>query len=132
MRTRIPRWVIVMIFGAPFLLMCIICSIGRNPNHQPSLQIGQQARLHRTDGGDDPPAFLVAADAEALSQCISAVNAGDPYGTKELVAAGRLWLVPAGTSVVVLELAFFSRKVRILEGEHQGKAGWIPTEFVAP
>jgi hypothetical protein len=102
------------------------------PNAPPSLQIGQQARLHRTDGGDDPPAFLVAADAKALSQCISAVNAGDPYGNKQLMAAGRLWLVPAGTSVVVLELAFFSRKVRILEGEHQGKAGWIPMEFVAP
>ena len=56
-----------------------------------------------------------------------------------MVQSGELFSVPVGTKVRVLgefhwhgawEHGVAVTKVRILEGEHYGKAGWVPDQWL--
>jgi hypothetical protein len=99
------------------------------PAPQPTMKhIGQEGRL---DGsGSDVP---VAVDVKALDELYQVFAAGDKLGLLDLVTSGRVFGVPDNTRVLVIDRAGFlgSRlKVRILDGDQAGMAGWVPCECV--
>jgi hypothetical protein len=72
----------------------------------------------------------VTADEDALFALDAAFRARDHVGYQELFAQSGFFLVPAGTRVKLLLLPKGNGDspgwfVRILDGEHEGEAGWV-------
>lgn len=90
--------------------------------------VGSEARLY----GEGSAPFWVAVDEEAFEELMTAIAAKDNYGITELMLAGRVFIVQNNTRVLVLDqhAGLAATKVRILEGENTGMAGWVPYEFV--
>ena len=91
----------------------------------PSSGIGQLARL----SADGNLSFvLVSADEEAAAEREKLEAANDDVGLSLLIASQKLLMVPSGTQVRILEVrqAESCYQVRILEGEHYGKAAVVP------
>jgi hypothetical protein len=90
--------------------------------------VGDEARLHSTD----LDSISVCLDEEAFDRCTEVLLAKDEYGLYELVVAGRVFFVPNDTQVLVLAVrrSPHSIKVRILGGEHAGRAGWVQSAWV--
>ena len=77
--------------------------------------------------------FLLATDEDAFDAFTKAATRRDEYGVAELVLRGKLFTVPTGTRVRVIDMGGFlgSRlQVRVMEGAQVGRSGWIATEFV--
>jgi hypothetical protein len=87
--------------------------------------VGAILELYTTNG-----AIPVGINKDALDQLEKAQMAQDEQGQVQLVASARILLVPSGTKARLLDLGFFRYEVRILEGRHQGRKGWVPREFV--
>jgi hypothetical protein len=88
--------------------------------------LGEDGFLRSRGGGPLP----VAVDEEAWQAMSDAVVAGDDYGMAELVATGRVLAVDSGTRVRVIDRALYRTKIRVLEGKHTGRGGWVAYEFV--
>lgn len=77
------------------------------------------------------PLIEVAADADALFALDAAFRTRDHTGYLDLSARAAFFLVPAGTRVKILlppkrkGRPAASWRVRILDGEHEGQAGWV-------
>lgn len=56
--------------------------------------------------------------------------ASDDIGMGVLIVQRKVFLVKVGTRAKVIDTGLFTVKVRILEGDHFGAAGWIDREFV--
>lgn len=92
------------------------------------VSVGEQGFLRdRKDAKED---VLVATTKETFDQFIKAAVAGDNYGAAQIVISGGAFYVPGNTKVLVIDMETGSRKVRILEGEQAGVAGWVPYEYV--
>jgi hypothetical protein len=87
--------------------------------------VGQNAVVD--NGG---PMVMLATTEAALDDLSKARIAGDKMGTFQVMAEGRAFPVDARTKVLVLDTTFTLRKVRVLEGPHLGKAGWVPMDWV--
>jgi DNA-binding winged helix-turn-helix (wHTH) protein len=91
----------------------------------PSSAIGQLARL----AADGKLSFvLVSIDEEAAAEREKLEAASDDVGLSLLIASQKLLMVPDGTPVRILEIRQPDSRcqVRILEGEHYGKAAVVP------
>jgi DNA-binding winged helix-turn-helix (wHTH) protein len=95
-------------------------------------RVGQVAKLC----GDSALSFtLVSVDEETAVEREKLDAANDDVGLSLLIASQRLLMVPSGTQVRILEVPPMRSRcqVRILEGEHYGKAAVVPlkqlTEF---
>jgi len=96
---------------------------------QPSVPIGQQGRL-MVQGGS---LVAVAATEDAFDKWQKARGANDNYGQFHLMQAGLIFTVNNGTRVLVIDYgALGVRKIRILEGGMQGRAGYVPREYISP
>ena len=97
----------------------------RLENAQGSPWIGCVAKLS-ADG--DSSFALVSADEEAAAERAKLDAAKDDVGLSLLIASQKLLLVPVGTPVRILEVQETASRcqVRILEGEHYGKAALVP------
>lgn len=93
-----------------------------------TFMVGDAAVLHSDQGQP----LLVAVDKDTLDAAIDAAIAGDDYAGAELVLTGRLFSVDSGTRVLVIDLALFATKVRILEGPYAGTPGWVVDEALRP
>jgi hypothetical protein len=96
----------------------------------PSSGIGQLARLC----ADGKLSFvLVSIDEEAAAEREKLEAASDDVGLSLLIASQKLLMVPSGTQVRVLEVRQPQSccQVRILEGEHYGKAAVVPLTQLA-
>lgn len=72
---------------------------------------------------------------EAYDALIDAVSANDEYGAGELVLAGLVFVVDDNTKIRIIETSFLGAyKVRILSGEHEGRAGFLSDQmtFLSP
>jgi hypothetical protein len=51
-----------------------------------------------------------------------------------MISAGFIFSVENGTKVLVIDYGggMFIRKIRILEGEMKGRAGYVPYEWIKP
>jgi len=96
----------------------------------PSSGIGQLAKL-RADG--QLSFVLVSVDEEAAAEREKLDAANDDVGLSLLIASQKLLMVPSGTQVRILEVRQPQSccQVRILEGEHYGKAALVPLKQLA-
>ncbi len=96
----------------------------------PSSGVGQIAKL-RADG--KLSFVLVSVDEEAAAEREKLEAASDDVGLSLLIASQKLLMVPSGTPVRVLEVRQTQSccQVRILEGEHYGKAAMVPLKQLA-
>jgi DNA-binding winged helix-turn-helix (wHTH) protein len=96
----------------------------------PSSGVGQLAKLC-TDG--KVSFALVSVDEEAAAEREKLEAANDDVGLSLLIASQKLLMVPTGTQVRILELRQPPSRcqVRILEGEHYGKAAVVPLKQLA-
>jgi DNA-binding winged helix-turn-helix (wHTH) protein len=90
-----------------------------------SSKVGQVAKLC----GDNVLSFtLVSVDDETAAEREKLDAANDDVGLSLLIASQKLLMVPSGTQVRILEVQPTQSRcqVRILEGEHYGKAAVVP------
>ena len=97
----------------------------RTPTPARHARWGGDGVLRSTGGGPLP----VAVDRDAYEEFNTAVPR-DKYGVQELLLSGRVFSVEDGTEVLVIETGGFSYRIRILEGAHAGRDGWVAYEFV--
>lgn len=74
--------------------------------------------------------WALAVDKRAFDEWVSVCVAKDDAGMLGLMRTGRIFLVPVGTRVKVIDVGFGSVRVRVLEGDAKGMAGWVSYEFV--
>ncbi len=95
-----------------------------------SSRVGQVAKLC----GDGALSFtLVSVDDETAAEREKLDAANDDVGLSILIASQKLLIVPSGTQVRILEVEPTQSRcqVRILEGEHYGKAAVVPLKQLA-
>ncbi len=95
--------------------------------YNPDPVIGEQKQVVSPEGR----AYL-AMTPDDFAELAKAAKANDSFGILELLQQGKVITVTAKTRVLVLENKTdgdraFLTKVRILDGEHIGKAAWIMT-----
>jgi hypothetical protein len=92
--------------------------------------IGKEGSLSGTGGTLTPVAITEAA----LDQFLKSYRANDSHGMVQMMATGLVFTVENGTKVLVIDYGerLFLRKIRILEGEMKGRAGYVPYEWVKP
>ena len=83
---------------------------------------------------DSEAPLPVAVSPQAYDELWDALAIEDRYGLQELILSGRVFPVPNNTKILVLNTGGFQGmerfKVRILEGDYLGSAGWVPWEWV--
>jgi DNA-binding winged helix-turn-helix (wHTH) protein len=92
--------------------------------------VGQVAKLC----GDGALSFtLVSVDDETAAEREKLDAANDDVGLSLLIASQKMLIVPSGTQVRILEVQPTQSRcqVRILEGEHYGKAAVVPLKQLA-
>ena len=82
--------------------------------------------LRAPDGRGVP----VAANSEAFDRLVTLAVADDTTGISHMMLAGQVWTAPNGTRCKVIDSGFAVYEVRILEGDHAGRACFVATEFV--
>lgn len=78
------------------------------------------------DGSAVPLAITKAVD-DRFSKLAAA---GDEDGINQLILNDLVFLVPSGTEVLLIDGGLFRSEVRIKEGKHKGRSGWIPSEWL--
>jgi hypothetical protein len=61
-----------------------------------------------------------------------AMTKGDFAFLEEAYAKGSVFPVPSGTQVQVVQASVDKRQIKVLEGEHTGKTGWVEFELLRP
>ncbi len=88
---------------------------------------GQTGRLAT---GEPDGVVIVAVSKTALARLKTLADADDREGTYAMLLAGTIYTVPCGTSCRVIQTTWGGTcEVRILDGEHYGRSGWVQTKF---
>ena len=88
--------------------------------------VGSEALI----GAPNLDTVYLAIDKESFDMWTKACVAKDYIGMAQLEATGRVFAVPNGTKVLVINSSSAARKVRVLEGESFGMSGWLPYEWL--
>lgn len=123
-RTCLGVILFTIILAMIAVVLCV-SSDGKTATEIPP-SLGEEGRLYN-EGSD---AIMVVGDEEAFEELINAVAANDYSGFLESTLAGRVFYVRNNTKVLVIDVGRYGTKVRILEGENTGMAGWVPDEWV--
>jgi len=79
---------------------------------------------------------LISEDQETMERIIecSIARACGELSVTALLAARKVFRVPCGTKVTLYDGFTFgnTRKIRVLEGEHAGRDGWVYERMLAP
>ena len=73
----------------------------------------------------------VCIDEATWSEVIALARKGDVIEKERLVAGGRMFRVANGTRITVDSAGFSLAKIRVSEGEFAGRAGVVPSEWIA-
>jgi hypothetical protein len=85
--------------------------------------IGSKVRLVSKNGASIP----VAINEKAYKELWEAIGSGDDDGLFDLIVIrGEVFMVENRTKVLILAGGWVRNKVRVLEGKHKGKSGWVP------
>ncbi len=130
-KTKTSRKKFFILCGVLVVLIIIGISMGTCPGGTttettPSVTIGSEAFIR---AGNLDTVYL-AVDKQSMDMWAKAGLAKDYIGMAQLEASGRIFPVPNGTKVLVIDSSFTLRKVRVLEGDAYGKSGWLPYEWV--
>lgn len=79
--------------------------------------------------GKDSATAPVATTKEVDDEYSKALSSKDQIGYDSLFASGKMFRVDAGTEALVIDRSMNMAQLRILEGKHEGKTGWVPVEF---
>lgn len=112
------------IFGA-VLILFFLTIVGE------AQSIGQVGILRGVEAASTVP---VGVDAKAVDAFFAALASNDKEGIDELLNAHRIYIVDSGTKVRVLHvhgLVAMTTEVRILEGMHKGKRGFVSSQWVS-
>ena len=121
-RSRALRTLLTLVAVMILPALGCICSGSGSRSSSSQVEIGAVVRLKEP--------VPLALDEDAFEELIDAVIAKDKYGWVDLIAAGRVVLVDEGTEVRVIDMKIAAYRVRILEGTHTGKAGWVISEAI--
>jgi hypothetical protein len=89
--------------------------------------IGGISEAFNMNGGG----ILVATDEVSYKQMYEAINAQDSRGISNLSFSGKVFSIPTGTKLLVLDMSFSSgTKVRIQDGPNKNKVCYIIPSFV--
>jgi hypothetical protein len=93
---------------------------------KPSATVGSEATI----SAPNLDTVYLAVDKDAFDLWVKASVSKDYIGMQELESLGKVFPVPNGTKVLVIDSAFTARQVRVLEGNAYGRSGWLPYEWV--
>lgn len=124
-RKKQPTSPVVLIVLAVLISIPIIIAMMSSINDKPSVSVGNEGVLD--SGAERVP---VAINQAAFDNYTKARVANDSEGITQLIIQGRILAVPKNTKVRVIDRETFTRKVRILEGEYKGMAGWVAYEYI--
>lgn len=115
-----------LIIGIIIIIFISHCdSTPNNNSHRYFVPIGQEATL---DSGSE--LVPVATTLAAFDEWIKAQVANDSHGRTKLFASGEVFGVEKGTKVLIIDEVTLRRKVRILNGEKEGLAGWVAVDYI--
>jgi hypothetical protein len=80
----------------------------------------------------DARTVYVVFDKKDCYDCEVATVTNNHERLDRLVREGKAFTTAPGTRVEVLTESFNQRKIRILDGEAQGRVGWVPFEWLKP
>ena len=92
----------------------------QKPTPQPRPSTGQEGHVLTNT--------MASATKDGRGAVTSAMVAGDTHGLAQLVASGQAFVLDGGTRILVLEKSWTVVRVRALDGQNRGRAGWIPSE----
>jgi hypothetical protein len=128
---KVYLWILALCLGVPCLSMYVLALFRNDTSQSQQIPSGTSEVGSTVQLISQPNQVVyVGVDYSDLDALTKAIAAKDPEGVSELLESGRVFRVPNGTKARLLEVSFLARKVRILEGPHRSKAGWIETEFV--
>jgi hypothetical protein len=92
-----------------------------------SVRIGNRGVLFGHGGA----LVAVGKDESALTEFHNALRIKDSHGTEAILLSGRVFSVRAGTQILVIDYGSVGvRKIRILDGDREGLAGFVYEESV--
>jgi hypothetical protein len=110
-----------------FLLIGFFATFSSNlgDGGSPSVSVGKKGTLQ--SGGELVPVAITDSD---FKEWMKAIVAKDQQGQTLLISSGKIMFVKSGSGVLVIDTDWLERKVRILDGDHKGKSGWVLYEYV--
>jgi hypothetical protein len=102
-----------------FIFLFLFCGESNTPS------IGSEVLLY-----DERVTIIIIADSKSsYDQLIRSLTANDKYARNQLLQSGKVYTVKKNTRALILDLDSFAWKVRILEGEHKNRVGWVMYEW---
>lgn len=97
-----------------------------------TISLGDEVILNFNDDKTkcDEQKMVLGYEKKDAEQVTKSSVAKDTEGLVELILQGRGFAVKNCTKAKLIESGFGYRKVRILDGDTAGQAGWLPTEWV--
>jgi hypothetical protein len=74
--------------------------------------------------------FLVGTTWDSYEEARKLLRAKDEVGLTRMERRGAIFVASKGTQAKLIEKSAFSVRVRITNGPHKGKDGWLPFEFI--
>ena len=116
------------VFGIAFLIIWIAPG-GGDSRPQPSVEPRPEYFV-KGDVGLTVQGSSLAIDDPTWDAMMESMTTNDEAGYQALVESGRVFMVEKGRTVEVLDVAFTSLRVQVLDGPHTGKTGWIINDNV--
>lgn len=124
---------IITIVGAGLIVLLIVSywinSVDRSPSppqdrtEKAPIAVGDSCVIDSRSG-----ITAVARHPSDFDDWFKAKRAGDEYGLKDLLFSGRIIAVNDQSTILIIDRTTTLYKIRVLDGDKQGKAGWIPVE----
>jgi hypothetical protein len=112
--------------AAVWILFAAVLSNGTPDTNAPRIGVGIGGHATLSSGSSNTGIFRTL---DSFERWMNAEIAHDDYGKAELLASGAVAAVSSGTDVLVLDESYKGpirlSRVRVMEGEHAGLAGWV-------
>jgi len=109
-----------------FLLVIFLVGCGGSESKDTSsLEVGKVVETTSS-----AKAILLATNQANYKELTKFMVADDKVGVEKMFGNGKLFLIQTGTEVKILQITSNGIEVRVQEGEHSNRAGWIPSEFL--
>jgi hypothetical protein len=121
---RVPEWILLIILFA-LLIYPGVVRVSRFLTWAECPRAGSLAEL------SDHGRFLrMASDEKVFEQATEAEASKDDQRLNELLRSEKLFLIPKGTKVQVLEVGWTKVKIKVLEGIYMNRVGLVPMGWV--
>lgn len=104
-----------------FVLCCLILFI------LPSLALSETLS---SPTGDPTVPVIVFKSEQSMAEGIKFLNAGGSIFNYKVFGQYVRAIPDSGTNCLIVKSKLGKKQVRILDGPHKGKIGWVPSEMV--